>query len=164
MIQVRYSTAPTSAETASTADLGDNYLVEGLFVSGEVRATYTHDDRMVIGGAVPGTAQLDLPSFFVAVLVVAVIALVLKLTPLESFVRATGYSESAARLAGTPVDLVKVAAFTVSGACAGLAAVMLVSRKLRPRPVRSSPRRGPSTCSTRSRPTGPAPSSSSRRG
>lgn len=49
-------------------------------------------------------------------------------TPLESFVRATGYSESAARLAGTPVDLVKVAAFTVSGACAGLAAVMLVSR------------------------------------
>ncbi|GAA5117354.1 ABC transporter permease [Alloalcanivorax gelatiniphagus] len=67
-------------------------------------------------------------SFVVAVVVVAAISLVLKLTPLESFVRATGYSESAARLAGTPVDLVKVAAFTVSGACAGLAAVMLVSR------------------------------------
>ena len=48
--------------------------------------------------------------------------------PLESFVRATGYSESAARLAGTPVDAVKVAAFTISGACAGLAAVMLASR------------------------------------
>ena len=56
------------------------------------------------------------------------VSLVLKLTPLESFVRATGYSESAARLAGTPVDLVKVAAFTLSGACAGLAAVMLASR------------------------------------
>lgn len=67
-------------------------------------------------------------SFFVAVLVVAVVSLVIKLTPLESFVRATGYSESAARLAGTPVDRVKVAAFTVSGACAGLAAVMLASR------------------------------------
>jgi ribose transport system permease protein len=67
-------------------------------------------------------------SFFVAVLVVAAVSLVLKLTPLESFVRATGYSESAARLAGTPVDLVKVAAFTISGACAGLAAVMLASR------------------------------------
>lgn len=76
---------------------------------------------LYVGGVVP-------MSFFVAVLVVAVISLVLKLTPLESFVRATGYSESAARLAGTPVDLVKVAAFTVSGACAGLAAVMLVSR------------------------------------
>ncbi|SFB09075.1 ribose transport system permease protein [Nocardioides alpinus] len=76
---------------------------------------------LYVGGVVP-------MSFFVAVLVVAAISLVLKLTPLESFVRATGYSESAARLAGTPVDLVKVAAFTVSGACAGLAAIMLVSR------------------------------------
>ena len=67
-------------------------------------------------------------SFFVAVLVVAVIAVVLKVTPLHNWVTATGYSESAARLAGTPVDVVKVGAFTVSGACAGLAAVMLVSR------------------------------------
>ena len=76
---------------------------------------------LYVGGVVP-------MSFFVAVLVVAVVALVLRLTPLQSWVSATGYSESAARLAGTPVDAVKVAAFTVSGACAGLAAVMLVSR------------------------------------
>lgn len=76
---------------------------------------------LYVGGVVP-------MAFFVAVLVVAAIALVLKLTPLQSWVTATGYSESAARLAGTPVDLVKVGAFTVSGACAGLAAVMLVSR------------------------------------
>jgi ribose transport system permease protein len=76
---------------------------------------------LYVGGVVP-------MSFFVALLVVAAISLVLKLTPFESFVRATGYSESAARLAGTPVDLVKVVAFTISGACAGLAAVMLVSR------------------------------------
>jgi ribose transport system permease protein len=77
--------------------------------------------NLYVAGVVP-------MSFFVAVLVVAAISLVLRLTPLDSFVRATGYSESAARLAGTPVDLVKVAAFTISGACAGLAAVMLVSR------------------------------------
>lgn len=67
-------------------------------------------------------------AFVVALVLVAVVSLVLKLTPLESWVRATGYSESAARLGGAPVDLVKVAAFTLSGACAGLAAVMLVSR------------------------------------
>jgi ribose transport system permease protein len=64
-----------------------------------------------------------------AVLVVAVIALILKVTPLQSWISATGYSESAARLAGTPVDLVKIGAFCVSGACAGFAAVMLVSRQ-----------------------------------
>ncbi len=76
---------------------------------------------LYVGGVIP-------MSFFVALVVVGAISLVLKLTPLESFVRATGYSESAARLAGTPVDLVKVVAFTISGACAGLAAIMLVSR------------------------------------
>jgi len=76
---------------------------------------------MYVGGIVPMV-------FFVAVVVVAVIALVLRLTPLQNWITATGYSESAARLAGTPVDMVKVLAFTVSGACAGLAAVMLVSR------------------------------------
>ena len=76
---------------------------------------------LYVGGVVP-------MAFAVAVAVVAVIALVLKLTPLQSWVSATGYSESAARLAGVPVDLVKIGAFVVSGACAGLAAVMLVSR------------------------------------
>ncbi|WP_109509629.1 ABC transporter permease [Nocardioides speluncae] len=67
-------------------------------------------------------------SVAVAVIVVVAISLVIKATPLQSWVRATGYSESAARLAGIPVDLVKIGAFCVSGACAGLAAVMLVSR------------------------------------
>ncbi|MFD2792153.1 ABC transporter permease [Promicromonospora vindobonensis] len=76
---------------------------------------------LYVGGVVP-------MSFVVALVVVLVVSLVLRLTPLESWVRATGYSESAARLAGTPVDRVKIAAFTLSGACAGLAAVMLVSR------------------------------------
>lgn len=76
---------------------------------------------LYLGGYVP-------MAFAVAVIVVAVIALVLKLTPLQSYVTATGYSEASARLAGIPVDLVKIGAFCVSGACAGLASVMLVSR------------------------------------
>jgi ribose transport system permease protein len=67
-------------------------------------------------------------SVVVAVAVVAVLALVIKMTPLDSWIKATGYSESAARLGGIHVDLVKVGAFAVSGACAGLAAVLLVSR------------------------------------
>ncbi|MCM0620884.1 CopD family protein [Nocardioides bruguierae] len=63
MIQVRHSTSPAGAETATTADLRRDFLVEDLFVEGRVTATYTHDDRMVLGGAVPGTGQLDLPAF-----------------------------------------------------------------------------------------------------
>lgn len=74
-------------------------------------------------------------SVAVAVIVVAVLALVIGLTPIGSWITATGYSESAARLAGAPVDLVKIGAFCVSGACAGLAAVMLVSRNFSGNPT-----------------------------
>ncbi|USQ80487.1 ABC transporter permease [Ornithinimicrobium faecis] len=77
--------------------------------------------NLYVGGFVP-------MSFLMALIVVTAISLVLRFTPLESWVQATGYSEAAARLAGTPVDRVKVLAFTISGACAGLAAVLLVSR------------------------------------
>ncbi|MFI9485421.1 5-dehydro-4-deoxy-D-glucuronate isomerase [Promicromonospora sp. NPDC052451] len=63
MIQVRYSTSPSGAETATTADLRESFLVADLFVSGEVRGTYTHDDRMVVGGALPGAEELALPSW-----------------------------------------------------------------------------------------------------
>ncbi len=77
---------------------------------------------LYVAGYVPMSAA-------VALIVVTLIAVVLKVTPLHSWISATGYSESAARLAGTPVDLVKIGAFCLSGACAGLAAVMLVSRQ-----------------------------------
>lgn len=63
MIQVRYSSAPASAETATAADLRDSYLAEDLFETGQVHGVYTHDDRLVIGGAVPGTGELALPAW-----------------------------------------------------------------------------------------------------
>ena len=63
MIQVRYSTSPKSVETAHASDLSENFLVQDLFETGEVHAVYTHDDRLVVGGAVPGSGQLDLPAW-----------------------------------------------------------------------------------------------------
>ncbi|PFG44758.1 4-deoxy-L-threo-5-hexosulose-uronate ketol-isomerase [Isoptericola jiangsuensis] len=63
MIHVRYSSSPSTAETATTAELREAYLIEELFVPGEVRGTYTHDERLLVGGAVPGTGQLDLPAW-----------------------------------------------------------------------------------------------------
>lgn len=64
----------------------------------------------------------------IALAVVVLLGSVLRLTPAGRWVRAVGHAEPAARLAGIPVDAVKVAAFTASGACAGLAAVLLVAR------------------------------------
>lgn len=60
-MQVRHATAPASLETATTDELRERYLIDDLFVDGEVRATYTHEDRMVLAGVVPtGDAELTL--------------------------------------------------------------------------------------------------------
>jgi 4-deoxy-L-threo-5-hexosulose-uronate ketol-isomerase len=63
VIQVRYSASPSSVETARTAELRENFLVDDLFRAGEVRGVYTHDDRMVVGSAVPASEQLSLPAW-----------------------------------------------------------------------------------------------------
>ncbi|KQZ84961.1 inner-membrane translocator [Microbacterium sp. Root166] len=67
-----------------------------------------------------------------AVLVTAVLVLafgaVLQFTPARRWLIAIGSSEPAALLAGLPVAQTKLAAFTISGACAGFAGVMLVGR------------------------------------
>jgi 4-deoxy-L-threo-5-hexosulose-uronate ketol-isomerase len=64
MMEVRQATAPATVETATNAELREHYLVDGLFAAGEVRAVYTHEDRMVLAGAVPaGTEALPLPVF-----------------------------------------------------------------------------------------------------
>lgn len=63
MIEVRYSASPSSVETATNAELRKNFLVERLFRTGEVHGVYTHDDRLVVGGAVPGAGQLELPAW-----------------------------------------------------------------------------------------------------
>lgn len=56
----RYAIAPEHGAAMDTAELRDNFLVDDLFVSGEISLTYTHYDRMVVGGAVPGTQPLKL--------------------------------------------------------------------------------------------------------
>lgn len=59
-MDVRYATDPGAARRYGTAELRQRFLVEDVFVSGEIRLTYSHEDRMVLGGAVPGTEPLPL--------------------------------------------------------------------------------------------------------
>lgn len=63
MIEVRYSASPHGVETATNADLRKDFLAQDLFRTGEVRGVYTHDDRLVVGGAVPGAGRLELPAW-----------------------------------------------------------------------------------------------------
>src|SRR5207237_10120399 len=41
--------------------LRERFLVEELFADGHVRLEYSHNDRMVVGGAVPAGQALSLP-------------------------------------------------------------------------------------------------------
>jgi 4-deoxy-L-threo-5-hexosulose-uronate ketol-isomerase len=62
-MDLRYATNPTQVPSFDTSDLRAQYLVENLFVPGEVTACYTHHDRIVLAGAAPTDEPLPLPTF-----------------------------------------------------------------------------------------------------
>ena len=55
-----YAVDPKTAKSFDTAALRENFLVEGAFAAGEIRLTYTHYDRLIVGGAVPAEGELIL--------------------------------------------------------------------------------------------------------
>jgi len=62
-MEQRYATSPDSLLGWGTSALRDRYLVSDLFVDGEVKAVYTHHDRVVLLGASPLGQPLELPTF-----------------------------------------------------------------------------------------------------
>ncbi|WP_206244928.1 5-dehydro-4-deoxy-D-glucuronate isomerase [Novosphingobium terrae] len=55
-----YATHPDMMQGASNEDLRERHLVDGLFQPGQIVLTYSHGERFIIGGAVPGSATLAL--------------------------------------------------------------------------------------------------------
>jgi 4-deoxy-L-threo-5-hexosulose-uronate ketol-isomerase len=62
-MEQRYATNPAQIPGMSTAELRATYLVPEPFVPGEITVTYTHHDRIVLGGAVPAGTDLVLPGY-----------------------------------------------------------------------------------------------------
>jgi 4-deoxy-L-threo-5-hexosulose-uronate ketol-isomerase len=62
-VKQRYATSPDQLPLFDTADLRERFLVEDVFVPGRVSVTYTHHDRIVLGGAVPAGTDLPLPTY-----------------------------------------------------------------------------------------------------
>ena len=62
-VTTRYASSPNYVDGATTDELRSEFLIESLFVDGEFRGTYIHDDRMLVAGAVPGDGDL-VPSGF----------------------------------------------------------------------------------------------------
>jgi 4-deoxy-L-threo-5-hexosulose-uronate ketol-isomerase len=61
-VDQRYPTHPQQVPGMDTDALRAAYLVEDLFVPGEVRLVLTHHDRVVLGGVVPAGRALTLPA------------------------------------------------------------------------------------------------------
>jgi len=63
MTDVRFATHPSEMSRLSPEDLRERFVLEDLFVAGEVRWALSHHDRILVGGAVPvgGRVDLDAP-------------------------------------------------------------------------------------------------------
>lgn len=56
----RFAIDPSAAAMMGTDELRHHFLVDTLFKPGHVSLTYTHYDRMIVGGAMPDAAPLAL--------------------------------------------------------------------------------------------------------
>jgi 4-deoxy-L-threo-5-hexosulose-uronate ketol-isomerase len=59
-MEIRYATNPEQTKTYDTEKLRDEYLIERLFVPGELKMVYSHVDRYIIGGVIPNGNTLQL--------------------------------------------------------------------------------------------------------
>jgi 4-deoxy-L-threo-5-hexosulose-uronate ketol-isomerase len=57
---IRFAIDPVSTSTMNTEELREHFLIDDLFAPGNVNWTYTHYDRMAVGGAVPDAEALVL--------------------------------------------------------------------------------------------------------
>jgi len=59
-IPVRQAISADEARHFDTDKLRENFLVTDLFKQGEINLTYSHLDRTIVGGAVPGGTEMEL--------------------------------------------------------------------------------------------------------
>jgi simple sugar transport system permease protein/ribose transport system permease protein len=100
-----------------------------VLVNGELREFRNLNSPMIPNFEFIGLGQLFGIRFQIIIMVVVVViaAWVLRATTFGRYVLATGGNASAARLAGVPVDRVKMAVYCISGFLAGLAGLIVVA-------------------------------------
>lgn len=61
-MQIRFQNSPVETASMNTQQLRDNFLIGDLMQDDKVRLIYSHYDRVIIGGAKPLAAILELPN------------------------------------------------------------------------------------------------------
>lgn len=59
-MEIRHATNPTDFKSYTTERLRSDFLIDSLFVQGEINMMYSHYDRVVTGGAIPTNQALKL--------------------------------------------------------------------------------------------------------
>lgn len=61
-LEVRYSNHPNDVKHYTTEELRENFLIEEVFVPDIINLVYSHNDRIIAGGAYPINEELHLES------------------------------------------------------------------------------------------------------
>jgi 4-deoxy-L-threo-5-hexosulose-uronate ketol-isomerase len=58
--ELRYSNHPQDFKNYTTQKIRDEFLVSNIMVKDEIQLVYSFNDRLIVGGAVPGKKNLNL--------------------------------------------------------------------------------------------------------
>lgn len=61
-LDVRYSNHPSDVKHYTTEELRKHFLIEKVFIENEINLVYSHNDRIIAGGAMPIDKKLKLES------------------------------------------------------------------------------------------------------
>ena len=62
-MDIRYSANPEDVKRYTTEELRKEFLIEDLFIRDELKVIYSHVDRMIVMGACPSGAAIDIDDF-----------------------------------------------------------------------------------------------------
>jgi len=59
-MQIRFQNSPLETSKMSTTELRSNFLIQDLMKIDQINLVYSHYDRMILGGVVPGKNKIEL--------------------------------------------------------------------------------------------------------
>jgi len=59
-MQIRFQNSPVETSKMNTTELRANFLIQDLMKQDQINLVYSHYDRMIVGGVVPGKNKIDL--------------------------------------------------------------------------------------------------------